>query len=30
MIAKINDTLGKTLIEDLKFKIGPLEMKNED
>jgi len=24
MIAKLNDTLGKTLIEDLKFKIGPL------
>ncbi|CAB1064422.1 hypothetical protein D1BOALGB6SA_9216 [Olavius sp. associated proteobacterium Delta 1] len=24
MIARINDTLGKTLIEDLKFKIGPL------
>jgi predicted nucleic acid-binding Zn ribbon protein len=25
MIDKLNDTLGKTLIEDLKFKIGPLE-----
>ena len=25
MIAKLNVTLGKTLIEDLKFKIGPLE-----
>ena len=24
MIAKLNATLGKTLIEDLKFKIGPL------
>ena len=24
MIAKLNVTLGKTLIEDLKFKIGPL------
>ena len=24
MIDKLNDTLGKTLIEDLKFKIGPL------
>ena len=24
MIAKLNDKLGKTLIEDLKFKIGPL------
>jgi len=24
MIAKLNDTLGKTLIEDLKFKIGPI------
>lgn len=24
MITKLNDTLGKTLIEDLKFKIGPL------
>jgi predicted nucleic acid-binding Zn ribbon protein len=30
MIEKLNDTLGKTLIEDLKFKIGPLGMKNED
>ena len=24
IIAKLNDALGKTLIEDLKFKIGPL------
>ena len=24
MIAKLNDALGKALIEDLKFKIGPL------
>ncbi len=24
MIAKLNDALGKRLIEDLKFKIGPL------
>ena len=24
LIDKLNDTLGKTLIEDLKFKIGPL------
>jgi predicted nucleic acid-binding Zn ribbon protein len=28
MIAKLNDKLGKTLIEDLKFKIGPLGDKN--
>jgi predicted nucleic acid-binding Zn ribbon protein len=28
MIAKLNDKLGKTLIEDLKFKIGPLGNKN--
>ena len=28
MIDKLNDTLGKTLIEDLKFKIGPLGDKN--
>jgi predicted nucleic acid-binding Zn ribbon protein len=25
MIAKLNDKLGKTLIEDLKFKIGPIK-----
>lgn len=24
MVAKLNDTLGKTLVDDLKFKIGPL------
>ena len=30
MIAKLNDTLGKTLIEDLKFKIGPLGKMIED
>jgi len=30
MIAKINATVGKTLIEDLKFKIGPLGMTNDD
>jgi predicted nucleic acid-binding Zn ribbon protein len=28
MIAKLNNKLGKTLIEDLKFKIGPLGDKN--
>ena len=28
MIAKLNDTLGKTLIDDVKFKIGPL--RNEE
>jgi len=30
MIAKLNNALGKTVIDDLKFKIGPLGMKNED
>lgn len=30
MIAKLNNALGKTLIEDLKFKIGPVGMKNEE
>jgi len=24
MVAKLNDTLGKTRVDDLKFKIGPL------
>ncbi len=28
MIAKLNHALGKTLIEDLKFKIGPLGKDN--
>ncbi len=28
MIAKLNNALGKTLIEDLKFKIGPLGKDN--
>jgi len=30
MIAKLNKALGKALIDDLKFKIGPLGMKNEE
>jgi predicted nucleic acid-binding Zn ribbon protein len=28
MIAKLNDRLGKTLVEDLKFKIGPLRIED--
>jgi len=29
MMVKLNQTLGKAVINDLKFKIGPLGMKNE-
>ena len=29
MIEKLNEAHGKALIDDLKFKIGPLGMKNE-
>ena len=30
MIERLNNSLGKPLIEDLKFKIGPVEMNNEN
>jgi predicted nucleic acid-binding Zn ribbon protein len=30
MIERLNNSMGKPLIEDLKFKIGPLEMNKEN